>query len=68
MICIFGCICCGSILSLWPWGLILFSFVLNALSYIRDCTLFMAKGGGGGGGGEGDFKSSGNGGFICQMQ
>ena len=52
MISIFGCICCGSILSLWPWGLILFSFVLNALSYIRDCTLFMAKGGGGGGGRE----------------
>ena len=41
------------------------SFVLNALSYIRDCTLFMAKGGGGGGG---DFKISGNGGFIFQMQ
>ena len=51
MISIFGCICCGSILSLWPWGLILFSFVLNALSYIRDRTLFMAKGGGGGEGG-----------------
>ena len=69
MICIFGCICCGTILSLWPWGLILFSFVLNALSYIRDCTLFMAKGvGERGGGGEGDFKISGNGGFIFQMQ
>ena len=55
-------------LSLWPWGLILFSFVLNALSYIRDCTLFMAKGVEEGGGGEGDFKISGNGGFIFQMQ
>ena len=41
------------------------SFVLNALSYIRDCTLFMAKGGGGGGGGGGgDFKKRGKGGFI----
>ena len=66
MISIFGCICCGSILSLWPWGLILVSFVLNALSYIRDRTLFMAKGGGGAG--KGDFKISGNVGFIFQMQ
>ena len=58
MICIFGCICCGTILSLWPWGLILFSFVLNALSYIRDCTLFMAKGVGEGGGGERETSKS----------
>ena len=43
------------------------SFVLNALSYIRDCTLFMAKGGGGGAG-DGGFKNGGKGGFFFQRQ
>ena len=60
MICIFGCICFGSIL---------FSFVLNALSYIREGTVrYLWLGGGGGGEERFIFKISGNGGFIFQMQ
>ena len=63
MISVFGCICCGSILSLW--GSILFSFVLNTLSHIREGTVryLWLKGAG-----EGVFKISGNGGLIFQMQ
>ena len=58
------------VVQFYPFGVkILFSFVLNTLSYIREGTVryLWLRGERRGGGGK-VFKISGNGGLIFQMQ
>ena len=59
------------VVQFYPFGVkILFSFVLNTLSYIREGTVryLWLRGERRGGGGGKVLKISGNGGLIFQMQ